>query len=359
MSARTTVLVVDDSAFMRKALSGMLEKDPRISVVGTARNGEEAIQKVAELHPDVVTMDIEMPGMNGLDALRRLMATTPLPVLMVSALTEAGAKETLSALEMGAVDYLPKHLEGVATNIARLEQELIGKVLAAAGAKVTRRSAPQNGGSPAKAIAKPMTPGALMASPVGATRGATLVAIGCSTGGPVALQAILPLFPADFPAGVLLVQHMPKYFTKPFAERLDQLSQMTVKEAAEGDVVRPGVALVAPGGVQMRVARTGSLDIEIRLSKDEEGLLHAPSVDVMMHSVAELYSGRCIGVILTGMGRDGCEGMRAIKGAKGRTIAQSEATCAVYGMPKAVVDAGLADNVAPLTQIVGEILNMM
>ncbi|TKB71034.1 MAG: chemotaxis response regulator protein-glutamate methylesterase [Nitrospira sp.] len=359
MSTRTQVLVVDDSALMRKVLSEMLEKDPRISVVGTARNGEEAIQKVAELHPDVVTMDVAMSVMNGLEALRRLMATTPLPVLMVSSLTEAGAKETLSALEMGAVDYLPKHVEGVTTNTALLEQELIGKVLAAAGAKVTRRSALQNGGSPAKAIAKPMAPGALTASPVGAIRGATLVAIGCSTGGPLALQAILPLFPADFPAAVLIVQHMPKYFTKPFAERLDQLCQITVKEAVEGDVVRPGVALVAPGGVQMRVARTGSIDIEIRLSKDGEGLLHAPSVDVMMNSVAELYSGRGIGVILTGMGRDGCEGMRAIKGTKGRTIAQNEATCAVYGMPKTVVDAGLADKVVPLTQIAGEILKMV
>ncbi len=357
MSGRTKVLVVDDSAFMRKALSGMLEKDPRLSVVGVARNGEEAIQKVAELKPDVVTMDVEMPGMNGLDALRQIMAANPIPVLMVSSLTEEGAKETLTALELGAVDYLPKHLEGVATNIAAVEQELIGKVLAAAKAKVVRRSPAAT--AAAKIIAKPKPPGALTASSVSATRGTKLVAIGCSTGGPLALQEILPLFPADFPAAVLIVQHMPKFFTKPFAERMNQLCQITVREAADGEVIAPGVALVAPGGVQLRVCRRQSIHAEISLSKDGEGILHAPSADVMMKSVASLFGSRGIGVILTGMGHDGLEGMKEIKAAGGRTVAQNEATCTVYGMPKAVVDAGLADKVVPLSHIAGEVLNMI
>lgn len=358
MSLRTKVLVVDDSAFMRKALSGMLEKDPRISVVGVARNGEEAIQKVNELRPDVVTMDVEMPGMNGLDALRQIMATTPVPVLMVSSLTEEGAKETMTALELGAVDYIPKHLEGVATNITAVEQELVGKVLAAASAKLLRRS-PGAGTVAAKPIIKSGVAGTLTASSVSATRGMKLVAIGCSTGGPLALQEILPLFPADFPAAVLIVQHMPKYFTKPFAERMNQMCQITVREAADGEVLVPGVALVAPGGVQLRVCRRQSINIEVSLSKDGEGLLHAPSADVMMKSVASLYAGRGIGVILTGMGHDGLEGMKEIKGAGGRTVAQNEATCTVYGMPKAVVDAGLADKVVPLSHIAGEVLNMI
>lgn len=358
MSIRTKVLVVDDSAFMRKALSGMLEKDPRLSVVGVARNGEEAIQKVRELKPDVVTMDVEMPGMNGLDALRQIMATQPVPVLMVSSLTEEGAKETLAALEIGAVDYIPKHLEGVATNIAAVEHELIGKVLAAAKAKVVRKS-PAASSAAGKSVVKPAASGALTASSVTATRGMKLVAIGCSTGGPLALQEILPLFPADFPAAVLIVQHMPRYFTRPFAERMNQMSHITVREAVDGDIIAPGVALVAPGGVQMRVCRRQSIQAEISLSKDGEGLLHAPSADVMMKSVANIFGTRGIGVILTGMGHDGLEGMKEIKGAGGRTVAQNEATCTVYGMPKAVVDAGLADKVVPLSHIAGEVLNMI
>lgn len=358
MSIRTKVLVVDDSAFMRKALSGMLEKDPRLSVVGVARNGEEAIQKVRELKPDVVTMDVEMPGMNGLDALRQIMATQPVPVLMVSSLTEEGAKETLAALELGAVDYIPKHLEGVATNIAAVEHELIGKVLAAAKAKVVRKS-PAASNAAGKSSVKPATSAALTAFSVTATRGMKLVAIGCSTGGPLALQEILPLFPADFPAAVLIVQHMPRYFTRPFAERMNQMSHITVREAVDGDIIAPGVALVAPGGVQMRVCRRQSIHAEISLSKDGEGLLHAPSADVMMKSVASIFGTRGIGVILTGMGHDGLEGMKEIKAAGGRTVAQNEATCTVYGMPKAVVDAGLADKVVPLSHIAGEVLNMI
>ena len=358
MSVKTKVLVVDDSAFMRKALSGMLEKDPRLTVVGSARNGEEAVQKVAELKPDVVTMDVEMPGMNGLDAVRQIMAANPVPILMVSSLTEAGAKETLLALELGAVDYIPKHLEGVATNITAVEQELVGKVLAAAKAKVVRRSAAATAGL-AKPIVKPAGTGTLTASSVAATRGTKLVAIGCSTGGPLALQEILPLFPPDFPAAVLIVQHMPKFFTKPFAERMDQMCHIKVREAVDGDVITAGVALVAPGGVQLRVCRRQSINIEVSLSKDGEGMLHAPSADVMMKSVASLYAGRGIGVILTGMGHDGLEGMKEIKEAGGRTVAQNEATCTVYGMPKAVVDAGLAEKVVPLSHIAGEVLNMI
>jgi two-component system chemotaxis response regulator CheB len=361
-SAPIKVLVVDDSAFMRKALSNMLEGDSRVTVVGTARNGEEGLQKVAELRPDVVTMDIEMPGMNGLEALRRIMEIRPLPVIMVSSLTEQGAHETLTALELGAVDYIPKQLDGLATNIAAVHHELIAKVVAAAGTKdrVQRLWAEGRGlRTESKKPALSLQHSVLSTSSVSATRGSKVVAIGCSTGGPQALQEVLPLFPGDFPAGILVVQHMPKFFTKPFAERMNQQCQIEVREAKEADVVKPGVALIAPGGSHMRVVRRRALDVEIALAPNKEALPHVPSVDVMMQSVADVYHERGIGVILTGMGQDGLEGMKAIKEAKGRTVAQDEASCVVYGMPKAVVDGGYADKVVPVSQITGEIVNMI
>ena len=359
-TAPIKVLVVDDSAFMRKTLSGMLEGDPRVAVVGVARNGEEGVQKVAELHPDVVTMDVEMPGMDGIEALKRIMAINPVPVIMVSSLTEEGAKETLTALDLGAVDYIPKHLEGVVTNITALQQELIAKVMAAAGAigKLRRRAATSGSPPQAEKTAKKDFV-ALTSSSVSATRGSKVVAIGCSTGGPQALQEVLPLFPENFPAGILIVQHMPKFFTKPFADRMSQQCRIEVREAKEGDVVTPGVALVAPGGSHMRVVRRRALDMDIVLSPNHENLPYVPSVDVLMRSIAEVYHARGIGVILTGMGQDGLEGMKAIKEAKGRTLAQDEATCVVYGMPKAVVDAGYAEKVMPVSQLTGEIMNMI
>ncbi|MEW6248569.1 MAG: chemotaxis response regulator protein-glutamate methylesterase [Nitrospirota bacterium] len=364
------VLVVDDSAFMRKALCGMLASDPRITVVGTGRNGEEALQKLDELRPDVVTLDVEMPVMNGLAALQRIMETRPLPVLMVSSLTTEGAKETLAALELGAVDYIPKQLDGVATRIVEVKDALIDKIIAAAGAAGTLRrrrtraslSRPDGQGVKAGSAAQ-SGPGAHVPGTVSASARASwgdkLVAIGCSTGGPRALSEILPLLPEDFPAGIVIVQHMPKFFTKPFSERMNQICRLDVREASDGDIVKPGVVLIAPGGVQLRVARRSTMDVQVALSSDSEGLMHAPSVDVMMQSVASVYGERGIGVILTGMGHDGLEGMRAIKDAKGRTIAQDEATCVVYGMPKAVVEAGCAEKVVPLPQVVGEIVNMV
>ncbi|TAJ32135.1 MAG: chemotaxis response regulator protein-glutamate methylesterase [Nitrospirae bacterium] len=361
MTAPIKVLVVDDSSFMRKVLSSMLEGDPRVAVVGVARNGEEALQKVAELHPDVVTMDVEMPGMNGLEALKRIMEMRPLPVIMVSSLTEEGARETLTALEWGAVDYIPKQLEGVSTNIAAIQGELIAKVVAAAGAKLRRSSSSAPGTQPGT-MKKPPGGGVgvgLTSQSISATRGSKLVAIGCSTGGPAALLEVLPLLPEDFPAGIVIVQHMPKFFTKPFAERMNQQCRIEVREAQEADVVRPGLALIAPGGVHMRLVRRRAIEVEVALVPNTENRHYVPSADVLMLSVAEVYSSRGIGVILTGMGQDGLEGMRAIKGAKGRTVAQDEASCVVYGMPKAVVEGGLADKVAPLSHIAGEIVNMI
>jgi len=357
MAGPVKVLIVDDSTFMRKALEGMLSSDPRVAVAGVARNGEEAIQKVAELSPSVVTLDVEMPGMNGIEALRRIMQTSPVPVIMVSSLTTQGAEETIKALELGAVDFLPKQLDGIATNITAIQQELIAKVIAAAHSAGKLKRAPTNG--TITPVAKAVRSPGLSSRTIVGTRGHKAVAIGCSTGGPQALIEVLPLLPADFPAGMLIVQHMPKYFTKPFADRLNQLCKVEVREARAGDVITPGVALIGPAGLHMRVVRRIATQIEVTLSEDTKGSSHVPSVDVMMESVAEVYGERAVGVILTGMGHDGAQGMKAIKGAKGRTIAQDEATCVVYGMPKAAVDGGYAEKVVGLPSIAGEIMNMV
>lgn len=356
MAKQIQVLVVDDSTFMRKSLSTMLAHDHRITVAGTARNGEEALQQVKALKPDVVTMDVEMPGVNGIEAVRRIMAECPVPIIMVSSLTTEGATDTLKALELGAVDYVPKQLNGVATNIVEIEQDLIAKIVAASQA--TGKLAVRRTATPAAPVVKAPSAG-LTAHSVSVTRGNRIVAIGCSTGGPQALMEVLPHFPADFPAAIVIVQHMPKTFTKPFADRMNQICPLEVKEAVDGEDVRAGVVLIAPGGLQFRVKKKNITTNIVSLSPNYEKHLHAPAADVMLQSVAALYGERSIGIILTGMGHDGLEGMKAIKAAKGRTIAQDEKTCIVYGMPKAVVEAGCADKVVALPHIVGEVLNMV
>lgn len=350
------VLVVDDSTFMRKSLSTMLASDKSIQVIGVARNGEEAIQQVQTLNPDVVTMDVEMPGMSGIQALEHIMKAHPVPVVMVSSLTTEGASETLRALELGAVDYVAKQLDGVATKIDHVQADLLSKVRAAfhAGGRV-RGSRPR----PSATAAAKSVPTSISSHAVSITRGSRIVGIGCSTGGPQALMEIMPLLPVDFPAGIVIVQHMPKTFTKPFADRLNTICALNVREAADGDEVKPGEVLIAPGGAHFRIKRRSITSCVVALSPNIEHHLHAPAADFMLQSVAEVYGERSIGIILTGMGHDGLQGMKAIKAAKGRTIAQDEASCVVYGMPKAVVEAGCAEKVVPLGQVVGELLNMV
>jgi len=349
------VLVVDDSAFMRKSLTSMLEEGKQIQVVGVARNGEEAVQQVQQLKPDVVTMDVEMPGMTGLQALQQIMTKNPVPVIMVSSVTVEGAHETLQALEWGAVDFIPKQLDGVASKIAEIQKILVPKVLAAryAGGKLKRL----NLSGQAKVTAAPAK--ALSSRSVSLTRGTKLIAIGCSTGGPQALFEIIPTIPADCPAGIVIVQHMPSSFTKPFAERLNNLCALEVREAIDGDEVKAGRVLVAPGGMQFRVVKKSITTSVVKLSPNYEKHPHSPSVDIMLQSVAALFGERSIGVILTGMGHDGLEGMKAIKAAGGRTVAQDEASSVVYGMPKAVVEAGCAEKVVALPKVIGEIMNMV
>ncbi len=363
MTRTIKCIVVDDSAFMRKSLAMMLESDPQIKVVATARDGKEGIEKIREFQPDLVTMDIEMPGMDGLTALGIIMKECPLPVLMVSSLTTDGAKSTLDALNLGAVDFIPKELSFVSLDIVKIKEELVSKVrsivqsrslqfrlqrIKTASQGVRDSANAVKGGTAAAAHAVPPRP----AAPASITRRKDLraVVLGISTGGPFALLQTIPKLPKDFPLGIAVVQHMPPRFTKSMAERLDGLSQVSVKEAEEGDALTPGRVLIAPGGQHLTFKHQGS-EIVARITAEPVDTLYRPCADVMMLSAAQAINAPLLGVIMTGMGKDGLEGLRKIKKGGGMVLAQNEETCVVYGMPKAAVDDGIADLVLPLEDI--------
>ncbi len=368
------VLVVDDSAFMRKALSNMLSQCPDFEVVGIARNGEEALRKVASLKPDVMTLDIDMPGMNGLVVLERVMATHPLPVVVVSGSTEEGAEVTLRALELGAIDFIPKHLEGSSLNISTIREQLLEKVKVEAEAAGKISSPPATSScslgrfsTQSKKRDRASSRGSIPWGPAdtgrlipGGRQGTLpgILAIGCSTGGPQALQEMLPRLPASFPASIVVVQHMPKFFTKPFAERLNQLCPLEVREAEEGDEVLPGVVLIAPGGQHLTLEKRGSGKVTIHVSEEPLNYPHRPSVDLMMQSAAKIFGSTTVGLIMTGMGQDGFEGVQAINAVRGRILAQDSASCVVYGMPKAVIEGGWADKVVPLSRMPSEVMGL-
>ena len=350
------VLVVDDSAFMRKAISMMLEEDADVQVVDTARDGLEAIDKVKRLRPDLVTMDIEMPRMDGITALKRIMAEHPVPVMMISSLTQEGAQATVEALQVGAVDFIPKQMSYVSLEITKIKADLIAKVksIARSRSRMFRRTPsalgdrPSAGIAPAPAIARP----ASAAGPPLRHQAAGLLAIGVSTGGPFALQKVIPALPKDFPLPVVIVQHMPPHFTRSLADRLDTLSALRVAEAAPGMPVEPGTVLIAPGGRHL-VFRPSKPGVIVATPEEPSNLLHRPSVDVMFQSACRAYGGKVLALMMTGMGKDGLEGAREIKQQGGKVVAQSEETCVVYGMPKVVVEAGLADAVLPLEDLAG------
>jgi two-component system, chemotaxis family, protein-glutamate methylesterase/glutaminase len=350
------VLIVDDSAFMRNILTNMLSSDPGITIVGTAKDGVEAIEKVALLKPDIVTMDVEMPKMDGITALKHIMEKTPVPVIMVSSLTEEGAKVTLDALDLGAVDFIPKNLSDLSVNIVQIKEMLIEKIKVIARKGIQLRPV-RTLQRPAPGAAVRETAHVVIPQRMTGERKTALVAIGTSTGGPKALQDVVTKLPREFPVPILIAQHMPPNFTGPFAERLNQCSNIEVKEAAEGDIVRPGLALLAPGRGHMRVTRRRNMDVVVTISEVREEYIYRPSVDALMLSVAEIFPGRSLGVILTGMGNDGLKGLTELKRTGGRIFAQNEQTCVVYGMPKAVIDAGIADKVLPIDDIAGEIIN--
>ncbi len=350
------ILVVDDSAFMRKAISMMLEEDAEVQVVDTARDGLEAIEKVKRLRPDLVTMDIEMPRMDGITALKRIMKEHPVPVMMISSLTQQGAKATIEAMHAGAVDFIPKQMSYVSLEINKIKGELLTKVksIARSRSRLFRRHEPvsrQSAAPVAAAKPRPATPAA-SASAAAPFRyhGARLVAIGVSTGGPFALQKVIPALPADFALPVVIVQHMPPHFTKSLAERLDAMSALRVVEAAPGMRVEPGTVLIAPGGKHLTF-RASKLGVITATPEEPKNLLHRPSVDVMFDSACKAYGGKVLATVMTGMGKDGLQGARHIKQFGGKVVAQNEASCVVYGMPRAIVEAGLADAVLSLEDL--------
>jgi len=335
------VLVVDDSAFMRTALTRMISCESGFEVVGTAASGSDALEKISALDPDVVTLDVQMPGMDGLQTLRSIMRRFPRPVIMVSSATEKDAGITFDALVAGAFDYVPKQLSPTSLEIAHIRSDLIAKIRAASQARGSRdsdplRKPPRSAKSPNRSDAR--TP--------------AIIALASSTGGPKALEQILPCFPSDFPLPILIVQHMPAGFTAPFAQRLHSICAIDVHEAIQCEVIRPATAYISPAGLHMRVQRRLS-DSQAIISLDPHpaDTLHIPSADLLMESVAQLYGNRAIGVIMTGMGSDGAEGMKAIHQQGGLTIGQDEASCTVYGMPHACAQLGVLTRVASLFDI--------
>ena len=348
------VLITDDSAFMRTALTRMIQSDPALLVVGTAQNGKEALEQITRLDPDVITLDIEMPLLNGLGVLRRLQQENPKPVIMVSSLTQEGAEATLEAFELGAFDCIAKTRSFATLDILNIREELTSKIKAAAH---SGRSRPQPVRSPAPPAAAPRR--IKFSNRVSRREGfaPSIVAIGTSTGGPKALQEVLPLLPPDLPAGIVIVQHMPEGFTGPFAQRLNSRSQIQVREAVDGEPVAPGIALIAPATWHLTFVRASPSQFNIRLSKEPANTLHRPSVDVTLLSAAEVCGPQAMGVIMTGMGADGALGMKALHDRGGFTLGQDESTCAVYGMPRSCAEMGSLDRVVPLLQIPEEIVH--
>ncbi len=349
---KVKVLVVDDSAFMRKLIKDMLSDDHRIDVIGTARDGRDALSKIKMLHPDVVTLDVEMPIMNGIEALKRIMKETPLPVIMVSSTTTEGAKNTLLAMAYGAFDFIPKPGGQISPDIYKIKDELIHKVLEAKQANMDQLSGLSQKESPVrlKPAKKREKTGEIPQEKK------SIVLIGTSTGGPRALEKLLTSLPRDLKAPVLIVQHMPANFTKLLAERLDTLSSIRVKEAEQGEILQNGVAYIAPGGKHLLLKQIGNtIKTELSTSPPEKG--HRPSVDLLFTSASRIKGYKKIAVVLTGMGSDGTEGLISLKRSNNLyAIAESEKTSIIYGMPKSAVKTGYVDIVLDIDQIADQII---
>ncbi len=400
------VLIVDDSAFVRKAITTMLQSEPDIEIVGLANNGKEAVEKIAELKPDIITLDVEMPIMNGLEALKIIMERFPTPVIMISSLTTEGATATIEAMSLGAVDFIPK--QSTLTVQQTMKEELLAKIRAIAQSHSlkSRLSRTQQllsslsfrSSSKQAPTAKPApkseeqslerlslqeriarrreslksdsqdTAGTMSSSTAPAQKPLSevrvsgrkrpvsntmkIIVLGVSTGGPLALHQVIPKLPPEMPVGMLIIQHMPAHFTKSLADRLNSLSHVTVREAQDGDLLEPGLVLIAPGGFHMKIGKDHKT---IHVTLEPASTLHRPSVDVTVESVVESFGGNALGVIMTGMGRDGCAGLKKLHDKGGYIIAQDEESCVVYGMPKAVVDDGIADEVLPLEDLADSI----
>ena len=340
MSELIRVLVVDDSALMRKLIPAILARDPSIEVVGTAMDGAFALKKIEELRPDVVTLDLEMPRMDGMETLRLIMRSAPLPVILFSTHSKEGAYSTLKALALGAVDFIAKPTDAAGGHLETIADQLIDKI------KVAKRAAGRKLPPAVVAIDPPDLKKGIQSS-LPPNR---IIAIGVSTGGPNALQFVFSQIPGDFPASILVVQHMPEGFTEMFARRLDECCALGVQEAKSGDLLLAGRVLICPGNRHMMVRRMPRGDMAV-LSDGPPVNGHRPSVDVLFHSVAQEFGPMAVGVLMTGMGEDGAEGLGAIKAAGGMTIAQSEDTCVVGGMPRAAILKGHANKIVPLDSL--------
>jgi len=348
--AKVKVLIVDDSAFMRKILTDILSETNTIEVIGTAKNGQEALDKIRALQPDLVTLDVEMPVMDGITALKHIVKEFSIPVVMLSSLTQSGADLTLEALEIGAVDFITKPTSIFKINTDEIKNQLIDKILEAAKVKVAKVS---------KAKIQRRSVARTSETCKKSTKLRNLIAIGTSTGGPRALQSVVPLLPGDMDAALLIVQHMPVGFTKSLADRLNSMSAIDIKEAEHGDVLKPGCGYLAPGGHQMEVVKKGS-DFVIHLDDSRVVTGHRPSVDAMLYSIVEQNIKNTIGVIMTGMGADGKEGLIKLKdNGRVKIIAQDEESCVVYGMPGSAVKANAVDVIVPLSEIANEIMKAM
>ena len=352
------VLVVDDSAFMRKVITDIIERDPQLQVVGKARDGIDALEKIVQCKPDVVTMDIEMPGLDGLSALAKIMSSNPVPIIMLSSLSKASTERTVKALELGAVDFIAKPSGPISLDISSIEDEITKKIKLAAGTEKLL----QKNFKTVEVKPKAVLPFAENKNTGDDKSLNKLLVIGTSTGGPKALHQVIPYLPKNLPAGVLIVQHMPPGFTKSLAERLHSLSEINVKEAEHGEEIKTGWAYIAPGDSHLAVDvnRSGSnKKLMVRLDKSELVNGHRPAVDVMFKSAAEQFWGHLVGVIMTGMGSDGANGLKLVKERGGMTIAEHQSTCIVYGMPKAAVENGCVDKIVPLPEISQEIVKML
>jgi two-component system, chemotaxis family, protein-glutamate methylesterase/glutaminase len=337
------VLVVDDSAYVRKVVSQMLSRSPSIEVVGTARNGAEALERVEELAPDVVTCDLNMPVLDGSGFVVSQMARRPVPIIIISIAAESGA-QVLAALDAGAIDFVQKPTALATEKLMDMSGELIEKVQAAAKAPMGRRSVPDGELGPAP-----------IPLPRIAEAKVDIVVLGISTGGPQGLKRVVPLLPANFPVPVAIVMHMPVGYTEMYARSLDAMCPLTVIEAGEGNEVKPGVVLLAPAGRHLTFRRDGNA-VYTHLDVRPLDTPHRPSVDVLFQSAAEVYDSRVLGVIMTGMGADGRDGAAWIKARGGGIITEAEESCVVYGMPRSVVEAGLSDRVSPIETIARAIM---
>ncbi len=358
------VMVIDDSALVRKIAADILSADPDMCVVAAASQAEFALPKLDKEKPDVITLDIEMPGMGGLEAIRRIMAVRPTPIVVLSSHAQKGAELTLQALDLGAVDFVPKPSASLSGGLTAIAEELREKVRAASHVALTAAPGPAAPpAAPALSMRCAATPPRAAAEPrplpdfAGETD-MEVIAVGASTGGPVALKTVLSMLPADLPVGVVVVQHMPPVFTKAFADRLDSCCEVLVKEAVHGDAILPGRVLLAPGDWHMTVSRFGGA-ARVELNKAENVNGHRPSVDVLMHSVAMVYGSRAAGVIMTGMGKDGAQGFNELHRHGGWVIAQDRGSSVIYGMNREVVQNGDADETAPAEQIAQRLMDLL